>query len=880
MRLVYNLEFAFWVNSFLQERWYTPPRWLHGRLYTLWSSLDARRDARALEEKETREEFLEETMVTWTACHVELGSQSTDRLVHILKGATPLFVEKTMEGPWDEIMDHISGSCLKRAESQLLCAEDHARVHVILAAAMTEFFRRKPSFDRALDHGTWDRWECTLKLTGPFLLLDDLGQAEMEAFVSILQSRCSKNSKSSAAQLVAATRSLGPASTEQEKWIIAYAIYNLCIYIWVNEYNRSHRQVVDRLVEMIDIPHQTLPVATPYEMCLPLALSALYSVAFGKPERERHFWASAHPLYPAGRTDERLGAVQALHCAITNRIAATACQEQSLEMVQIHLKHLCRLLAYAPCIADDSKEVNRCIEIMEKLPHRFDNCHHLTHESSFTALPSIIWVHRASKIPRIHEYLEVFLSCQRRFPTLKPVWRSWHDIHASGHGNRLFSLFGHDKKWLDHFINDRRLTELLHAFDQLIEAGCSIDQHVVIVQLAIHDLSDNRGAHYHDYYTAARKMELQRLQDPALRLIGARAANMAYSGAIPHEDAPEWSSEPWIEAVRFWCEAYQKTDVTSDEALLQATLLQSNDVLHSAVMEASFDNKLLQVCRSSIYSSVLSTLQDRIRALLISTLDKCTDANTVLLLHVAAQTSSWFPDYLTEARVGKLVGILSTARPLSMRVLPVLATLLSPIHDPSQLIAILASAQRVLTENSHYPGQNEVCELAASIEQTMHCPPQWIQSYKTTDEKTWRRIWDSLNETACTLQEQENFSRTFIRWNGGSHSRQRYRRRSTFNSGLEMGLETLHQEDALRDSSSLNRFQQPGLGTRLLGLLHRPDRGENHEGDSSYMGDAQMSNLALSGQRNPFVIDDDWESIQLAEGSNDRRYSCSAAWDI
>ena len=595
MRLLYKLGISFWAHSFLHERWYTPPRWLHGRLYQIWSSLEARRDARALEEKETQDTILEETTVTWTARHVELAKQSTNRLVHVLKDATPLFVEKPLEGPWVEIMDYISDTCLEKADSQELSIDDHGRIRVVLLAAMTDFFRRKSTFDRAINHGTWDRWEPTLKLTGPFLLYDDLTKVEIETVVSIIQARCSKQYRTSARELVNATRCIDNVTTRQERWTASYAVYNICIYLWISDHHRSHRQLIQRLVETVDIPRGMLHEPPPHEVSIPIALSALYSVAFGKPERERHFWASAHPLYPAGRTDERSRSVQGLHSAITSRMAVIASLETSSRLVQIHLKHLCRLLAYTPCISENSKEVDRCIEILEKLPHRFVNHHHFTHESSFTALPSVIWLSRVTRIPRIHEYLEVLLSCQRRFPTLKPVWRSWHDIHGAGDTNRLLSVFGHDKKWLDHFIHDRRLVEVLHAFDQLVDAGCSESQHVVMVQLAIHDLSDNRGGRYDEYYTKERRGRIERLRDPALRLIGTRAASMAFSGEVPHEGSTEWNSEPWIEAVRFWCEGYQMTDEFGDQALIHAALLQPNEVLHSAIMDASYENRLLRV---------------------------------------------------------------------------------------------------------------------------------------------------------------------------------------------------------------------------------------------------------------------------------------------
>ncbi|KIM23321.1 hypothetical protein M408DRAFT_11606 [Serendipita vermifera MAFF 305830] len=859
MRIVYKLEFSFWVRSFLEGRWYTPPRWLHGRLYTLWSSLEARRDAKALEEKETQEAALEETTVTWTARHVEFTSQSTDRLVHILKDATPLFGETSLEGPWVEIMDHISGTCLEKAESQQLSAEDHAAIGVTLAAAMAEYFRRKPSFDRAMDHGTWDRWENTLKLAGPFLLLDDVDQLDMTTFVSILQSRSSTNGKSSAAQLVRATRSLVPVvTTGPERWITSYAIYSLCVYLWTHEHNRSHRQVADRLIEIIDIPSGDLHIAEPNEMCMSLALSALYSVAFGKPERERHFWASAHTLYPVGRTDERSRSVKALNSVLTSHIASAAAQETSQDMVQLHLKSLCRLLAYTPCLMEHNKEVERFTEILERLPHRFVNQHHPTHESSFTALPSVIWLHKVTKIPRIHEYLEVILACQVRFPKLKPVWRSWHELDGPGENNRLFAIFGHDKRWLDQFVHDRRITQVLRAFDQLVDAGCSTTQHVTMIQLAIHDLSDDRGGNYSDYYTKERNAELEHLQDPALRLIGARAAGIAYSRTIPHELALEWSSEPWIEAVRFWCETYRETDGPSDGALLRVALLQSNDVLHSAVIETSSENRLLQ---------------DRIRQLLASELDNCVDTNTVLLLHVAAQTAAWFPQYLTETRIQKLVGILDTAPPLDMRVLPVLATLLALIQNPLQAITVLNSAQHVLLENDQYPGQNEVCELTEVVERMILMPPQWLEPDETKEENASRQIWAALNEVSRLLQEPDNAERAVVRWSGIPQYRPKPRQRQLSSLGVEEPFEGRASEDYRGLTDLVSPY---GLGTRLLGLLHHSE-----DGRTSYEGRSlSINNPGAMSQQNVVGMDGDQESIEAVEGSGDRLYSCSAAWDI
>lgn len=211
---------------------------------------------------------------------------------------------------------------------------------------------------------------------------------------------------------------------------------------------------------------------------------------------------------------------------------------------------------------------------------------------------------------------------------------------------------------------------------------------------------------------------------------------------------------------------------------------------------------------------------------------------------------------------------------MNMRVLPVLATVITLIHTPSPLITVLTGAQRILTENDRYPGQNEICELIDVIEHTIRMPPDWLQCLKAVDQDLWRRAWDSLNQVAYILQAQEIAARAIVRWNGdpGQDDTQQPATRV-----VEAEVDLNPEVDVPQES---NLFPRVGLGARILGFLRRPEKKVNHEGGSAYTGDPGERDLVLWGPRRSMAVDDDLDDTEEVEWSGDTRHSCSAAWAI
>lgn len=151
-----------------------------------------------------------------------------------------------------------------------------------------------------------------------------------------------------------------------------------------------------------------------------------------------------------------------------------------------------------------------------------------------------------------------------------------------------------DREWLSTLKDDRRLVEVLDAFDQLITKGCSAKEHAILVSLVIDDLSHNAGTEYDGYYTPQRKHQLAKVRDPALRLLAARAAGIPFSGAVPSPNSQEWSEEAWVMAISFWCSSYQECDLYTDEILL-GSAVESNPELTALIIKTSSSNPGLQV---------------------------------------------------------------------------------------------------------------------------------------------------------------------------------------------------------------------------------------------------------------------------------------------
>lgn len=576
-----------------ERRWFRLFSTLQGNLLTLMPQFHKLRKTKALEEEQAQHPDLVETLMKWTIYHVELANQSTHRLVQILKHSNLLFEDKKLKVSWRDVVNQVSDTYLDKALSQELSVEDVATIRILVENWTSPYFQKeRAKYMQMVNGQDWEGWDSILQLIGPLWIYGRPSDPVIDTFVSMIEARCSKNDEYAVAQLVEASLSCSQTRTPEQRQIRSYALDSMSLYLWDRPRNEAHRPVVDRLVEMITIRPSRLQAPIKQDISIPLALSALHSVAFGNTGKDRQYWASKHPLHPAAKFGDYLGTVQKFHSALTVRIAAACLQEANIELVEVHLQHLCRFMAYTPCTVDIDKTASKCIEILELLPHSFEEDTPVTRENNLTALPSVIWLQRIKHIPHIHYYLEVLLSCRRRFPTIKPVWRTWRYKDESW---PIWPAPYEYQRWLDQFRRNRRLVHVLQAFDGLIADTCSTAQHLVMIQLVIDDLMDEETAGYEGYYNEDRKSTLSRLCDPALRLVGARAAGIPYYGTIPHLEDVEWSSDPWIEAVKFWCERYDTGDLPTDEAVLLAALLQSNSTLHSVVVNSSSRNVLLQV---------------------------------------------------------------------------------------------------------------------------------------------------------------------------------------------------------------------------------------------------------------------------------------------
>lgn len=595
------------LETILRRRSFTafrraPSLWLHHHLFGLLPSLQKQGNTKLLENERASDDTLRSTTIKWAVSHVELANQSTHRLVQILKHANPLFEDNTVVVPWDRVVNQVSDFCLDNAASHDLLPEDLATIRILVNNWLAPYFQKKRSqYTETVSKQGWDKWDPALQLIGPLWLSaksqgtvhGKIRDAHMNSLVSFIEARCTSDSRSAAMQLVETTRSCKH-STPRDRKITSYAIDSMSIYLWNHEFDESCLMVGERLAEMLDVPQGHLSVGLKQDISIPLALSALYSIAYGNKEKSRRYWASKHQLYPASPESDRLTLLQKLHSAITSRIAADVFQETSYDAVIVHLQNLCRFLAYTPCASESEPNARKRIEILEMLPHSFSSDHSSTRDNNITALPSMIWIQKASGIPRIHEYLEVLLACRRNFPTIQPVWRTW--CYSEADTWPIWPAPYTHQKWLNTFRQDRRLTHVMQAFDGLIAVGCSPEQHLVMIQLIVDDLQDPNTREYKGYFTNERKDLLQGLKDPALRLVGARAANIAYSGTLPQLEDDEWNRSPWIEAVKYWCEKYQGLHILADDVVLYAALVQPNSALHSVVVRSSSRNIGLQVC--------------------------------------------------------------------------------------------------------------------------------------------------------------------------------------------------------------------------------------------------------------------------------------------
>lgn len=551
-----------------------------------------RRDTKSLEDKATQRRSLERITTQWTMQHVEFGSQSTHRLVQILRYSSPLLTNRKFEGPWMEVLNQIAQSYLDKAASQELSQDDLSTINLLLTSWTSKYFKARRYFHRRLEDRTnWTNWTYSnslLKLIGPLWVQEALTDAQASLVLSTVQSRLDRDHDQAAQRLIDATRHLGPAYTRQERQIQSYMINSLSLYLLDHSQDTNSRWVVQRLSEMIVIPPGELHTGFQCEISLALNLAVLHSLAFGSTTRDYHHWGTLHPIMTVEMLGSESDSICTLHTAMTSRMAARVAQAPNI-VESRHLTWFCRMLAYTPCESINNADTTRIRGIVAQLPGflNFD-----TQAAPCTrALLTRVWLQKLQYIPRVHEYLEVLHNYQQRFPTQTPIWRDWKNIDAL----QLTGIPLDEYNWVKTFENDRRILEVLQAFDRLVADGCSSTQHLVMIRLAIDDLLDEDVANYKDYYTKGRKTALDCLVDPALCLVGARAANIPYSGIIPNEKDPIWSRDMWLQAMGFWCERYKDCDSSIDEALLVAALIQPHTALHVYIVQSSSRNKCLEV---------------------------------------------------------------------------------------------------------------------------------------------------------------------------------------------------------------------------------------------------------------------------------------------
>jgi hypothetical protein len=276
-----------------------------------------------------------------------------------------------------------------------------------------------------------------------------------------------------------------------------------------------------------------------------------------------------------------------------SRMASNVALERDITLARKYIQVLCRFLAYTPFETMGDRNSGHAGDIIREIPNSL-HCP-IDEEPEFTppALTSLVWLQKLKEIPRVHEYLDLLLLCRKRFPDLSPVWRDW--ISYTDKTWKPNGASPEDQQWLDQRRNDRQIIEVFKAFDRLVADDCSPAQHLVLVKLLVDDLLHEGVARDDNYYTEARKSALRGLKNPVLRLVGSRAANIAYTGFLPPYEADNCLSWPWFEASTYWCEQYEDVDVTLDEALLVAMLSQPNRSLHSVLLHESSLNTTLQV---------------------------------------------------------------------------------------------------------------------------------------------------------------------------------------------------------------------------------------------------------------------------------------------
>jgi len=520
---------------------------------------------------------------------VEFAQQSFHRFVHILAFASPpLDPDSSSFYRWRVIANAVAEFCLSDFSTRSFSEADGQTIRLLLK------LRNSPD----LSDSHWKSWSSIAQLLGHFDHERPLSDSEISIIIKAVQVTSFRKDSQSVQLLHELSTTLLNPEIPASVHIIQYAVESLAIYIWAHQYSDFHGHIIDALAGILTFLESKVDGVLLSDRGLGFLLLGLYSIVFDVQGNLDKYWGSGHPFVFSADLGHKLPSVQVLHFAITDHIAARAARATSKEDARKHLRRLCRLLAYTPGIpVHDDASIRIAEGVLAQLPPgiRIGPGVDCSDMDTFAAVAFSIWIRKMSAIPRIHEYLALFLSSRKKFPKLVPMWCDCYKgaLDINQKADQV------EKDWLSALKGDRMITELLIAFDELILAGCSAKQHLVVVLLAIDNLSEDTGSIYDGYYTKRRKEQILGLHSPALLLLGSRAAGIPYSGAPPSSHDPLWNNLGWIEAMEFWCRRYEELGSSADEQLVYAALVGNKKKLASFIVDSSATNQPLQASSPS-----------------------------------------------------------------------------------------------------------------------------------------------------------------------------------------------------------------------------------------------------------------------------------------